>query len=63
MKNVACDYKSVDDNIQYLNKCGAKHHLVMYTRITNYTQGLKFRRRDDSYLGRFITIMKEQSLK
>ena len=27
MKNVAYDYKSVDDNIQYLNKCGANHHL------------------------------------
>ena len=37
MKNAACDYKSVDDNIQYLNKCGANHHLVTFKRIMNYT--------------------------
>ena len=63
MKNAACDYKSVDDNIQYLNKCGAKHNVMMYKQITKYTEGLKFRRRDGSYLRRFITIIKEQPLK
>ena len=52
MRNAAYDYKSVDDNIQYLDNCGAKHHLEMITEIMSYTQGLKFRRRDDSYLRR-----------
>jgi len=52
MKNAAYDYKSVDDNIQYLNNCGAKHQLEIITGIMNYTQGLQFRRRDDSYSGR-----------
>ena len=52
MKNAAYDYKSADDNIQYLDNCGAKHHLEMITEIMNYTQGLQFRRRDDSYLRR-----------
>ena len=41
MKNAAYDYKCVDDNIQYLNKCGAKHQLVVIIKqIMNYTQGL-----------------------
>ena len=40
MKNAAYDYKSVDDNIHYLNNCGAKHQLEIITEITNYTQGL-----------------------
>ena len=41
MKNAAYDYKSVDDNIQYLNMWGAKQQLVVIIkRITNYTQGL-----------------------
>ena len=38
------------DNIQYMNKCGANHHLVTFKRVTNYTQGLQFGRRDDIYL-------------
>ena len=60
MKNAAYDYKCVDDNVRYLKKCGAKHQLVVIIkRITNYTQGLQFGRRDDSYLRRCITIMKE----
>ena len=64
MKNAAYDYKCVDDNIRYLKKWGAKHQLpVIIKRITNYTQGLQFGRRDDSYLRRFITIIKEQPLK
>ena len=50
MKNAAYDYRSVDDNIQYLNKCGANHHLVTFKQIRNYTQGLQLRRRDNSYL-------------
>ena len=51
MKNAAYDYKCVDDNIRYLNKYGAKHQLVVIIkRITNYTQGLKYRRRDENYL-------------
>ena len=50
MKNVAYDYKCVDDNIRYLKKCGAKHRvLVIIKWVTNYTQGLQFGRRDDSY--------------
>ena len=50
MKNAAYDYKCVDDNIRYLEKWGAKHQLhVIIKRITNYTQGLQFGRRDDSY--------------
>ena len=64
MKNAAYDYKCVGDNIRYLKKWGAKHQLVVIIkRITNYTQGLQFGRRDDNYLRRFITIMKEQPLK
>ena len=64
MKNAAYVYKWVDDNIRYLKKWGAKHQLpVMIKRIMNYTQGLEFGRRDDSYLRRFITIIKEQPLK
>ena len=63
MKNATYDYKSGDDNIQCLNKYGANHHLVTFKQITNYTQGLQFRRRDDNYLRRYITIMKEQPLK
>ena len=63
MKNAAYDYKCVDDNIRYLKKWGAKHQLVVIIkRITNYTQGLQFGRRDDIYLRRFITIMKYQPL-
>ena len=63
MKNAA-DYKCVDDNIWYLKKWGAKQQLlVIIKRITNYTQGLQFGRGEDSYLRRFITIMKEQPLK
>jgi hypothetical protein len=63
MKNAAYDYKSADDNIQYLDNYGAKHHLEMITEIMNYTQGLQFRRRDDSYLRRWITRIKDQPLK
>ena len=64
MKNAAYDYKCVDDNIRYLKKWGAKHKiLVINKRITNYTQGLQFGRRDDSYLWRCITIIKEQPFK
>ena len=64
MKNAAYDYKCLDDNIRYLKKWGAKHQLlVIIKRVTNYTQGLQFGRRDDSYLWRFITIIKEQPLK
>ena len=64
MKNAAYDDKCVDDNIRYLKKWGAKHQLlVIIKRVTNYTQGLQFGRRDDNYLRRFITIMKEQPLK
>ena len=62
MKNASYDYKSVDHNIQYLNKCGANHHLVTFKRIRSYTQGLQFRPRDHSYLRRCITIIKEQPL-
>ena len=51
MKNAAYDYKCVDDNIRYLNKCEAKHQLVVIIkRITNYTQGLQFGCKDDIYL-------------
>lgn len=64
MKNVAYDYQCVYDNIRYLKKWGAKHQLpVIIKRIMNYTQGLQFGRRDDRYLQRFITIIKEQPLK
>ena len=50
MKNAAYDYKCVDDNIRYLKKGGAKHQLlVIIKQIMNYTQGLQFGRRDDSY--------------
>ena len=64
MKNAAYDYKCVDDNIRYLKKWGAKHQLlVIIKRITNYTQGLQFGCRDDNYLRRFITIIKEQPFK
>ena len=64
MKNAAYDYKCVDDNIRYLKRWWAKHQLlVIIKRIMNYTQDLQFGRRDDSYLPRFITIMKEQPLK
>ena len=64
MKNAAYDYKGVDDNIWYLKKWGAKHQLlVIIKRVMNYTQGLQFGHRDDSYLWRFITIIKEQPLK
>ena len=52
MINGAYDYKSADDNIQYMNKCGANHHLVTFEQIRNYTQGLQFRRREDGYLRR-----------
>ena len=50
MKNVAyeCGAKH-----QLVNKCGAKHQLVVIIkRITNYTHGLQFRRREDGYLRR-----------
>ena len=51
MKNAAYDYKCVNDNIGYLKKCGAKHQLVVIIkRIMNYTQGLKFGRRNNGYL-------------
>ena len=64
MKNGAYDYKCVDDNIRYLKKWGAKHPLLVIIKwITNYTQGLQFGRRDNSYLWRSITIIKEQPLK
>ena len=64
MKNAAYDYKCVDDNIRYLKKWGDKHQLfVIIKRITNYTQGLQFGRRDDRYLRSFITIIKEQPFK
>ena len=64
MKNAAYDYKCVDDNVRYLKKWGAKHQLpVIIKRITNYTQGLQFGHRDDNYLRRFITIIKEQPFK
>ena len=64
MKNAAYDYKCVDDNIRYLKKWGAKHQLlVIIKRVTNYTQGLQFGRRDDSYFWRCITIMEEQPFK
>ena len=64
MKNAAYDYKCVDDNMRCLKKWGSKHRLVMIIkRIKNYTQCLQFGRRDDSYLRRFITIIKEQPLK
>ena len=50
MKNVAYDYKCVDDNIRYLKKWGAKHQLLVIIKwVMNYTQGLQFGRRDDSY--------------
>ena len=56
MKNAAYDYKCVDDNIRYLKKWGAKHQLlVIIKRVTNYTQGLQFRRREDGYLRWWIT--------
>ena len=29
---------SVDDNMKYLNNCGAKHHIEMSTEIMYYTQ-------------------------
>ena len=51
------------NKIQYLNRCGAKHHLEPSKRITNCTQGLQFRCRDYSYLGRYYTRIKEQPLK
>ena len=54
---------SVDDNIKYLKNCGAKHHIEMSTEIMYYTQGLQFRRRDDGYLRRWITSIKDQPLK
>ena len=54
---------SVDDNIKYLKNRGAKHHIEMSTEIMYYTQGLQFGHRDDGYLRRFITIIKEQPLK
>ena len=64
MKNAAYDYKCVNDNIRYLKKWGAKHQLlVIIKRVTNYTQGLQFGRRDNSYFWRCITIMKEQPFK
>ena len=64
MKNSAYDYKCVDDNIRYLKKWGAKHQLlVIIKRVTNYTQGLQFGCRDDSYFWRCIKIMKEQPFK
>ena len=64
MKNAAYDYKCVDDNIRYLKSWGAKHQLlVIIKRVTNYTQGLQFGRRDDNYFWRCITIMKEQPFK
>ena len=63
MKNAAYDYKSADDNIQYMNKCGANHHLVTLKRIRNYTQGLKFGCKDHRYLQRFTPTIKEQPLK
>ena len=64
MKNAAYDDKCVDENIRYLKKWGAKHQLlVIITRVTNYTQGLQFGCRDDSYFWRCITIMKEQPFK
>ena len=64
MKNAAYDDKCVDENIRYLKKWGAKHQLLVIIKwVTNYTQGLLFGRRDDSYLWRSITIIKEQPLK
>ena len=54
---------SVDDNIKYLKNCGAKHHIEMSTEIMYYTQGLQFRRREDGYLQRWITRIKDQPLK
>ena len=63
MKNAAYDDKCVDENIRYLKKWGAKHQLLVIIKRMNYTQGLQFGRRDDNYLQRCITIIKEQSLK
>ena len=64
MKNAAYDYKCVDDNIRYLKKWGPKHQLlVIIKRVMNYTQGLQFGRRDNNYLRRTISIIKEQPLK
>ena len=64
MKNAAYDYKCVDDNIRYLKRWGAKHQLlVIIKRDMNYIQGLQFGRRDNSYLRRFIKIIKEQPFK
>ena len=54
---------SVDDNIKYLKNCGAKHHIEMSTEIMYYTQGLQFRRRENGYLQRWITRIKDQPLK
>ena len=54
---------SVDDNIKYLKNCGAKHHIEMSTEIMYYTQGLQFKRREDGYLQRWITRIKDQPLK
>ena len=54
---------SVDDNVNYLKNCGAKHHIEMSTEIMYYTQGLQFRRREDGYLQRWITRINDQPLK
>ena len=54
---------SVDDNIKYQKNYGAKHHIEMSTEIMYYTQGLQFRRREDGYLQRWITRIKDQALK
>ena len=54
---------SVDDNIKYLKNCRGKHHIEMSTKIMYYTQGLQFRRREDGYLQRWITRIKDQPLK
>ena len=54
---------SVDDNIKYLKNCWAKHHIEMSTEIMYYTQGLQFRRKEDGYLQRWITRIKDQPLK
>ena len=54
---------SVDDNIKYLKNCGAKHYIEMSKEIMYYTQGLQFRRKEDGYLQRWITRIKDQPLK
>ena len=54
---------SVDDNVKYLKNCGAKHHIEMSIEIMYYTQGLQFRCREDGYLQRWITRIKDQPLK